>query len=123
MSQNVASDQGLNCLHTGIFIENKMKKYARHPLNLKWTIGKAGEIHQTSECHVIKLISENAFSNIIYSLLTEKQITYILPIFSPKFVVKCAAKILKIGLQINILCKKIIVNREFARARKIIIKN
>ena len=36
-----------------------------------------------------------------------------LPISRSKFVVKCAAKILKIGYQINILCPKIFLNRNF----------
>ena len=43
-----------------------------------------------------------------------------LSIFSTNFVLKCATKILKIGLQINILCPKIIYNRDFAETREII---
>ena len=44
--------------------------------------------------NVINLTSENAISRIIYGLLMERQIIF-LPIISLKFVVQCAAKILK----------------------------
>ena len=44
-----------------------------------------------------------------------------LTLFSTKFVVKCAAKKKKkIGLQIKIVCPKLILNRDFALAREII---
>ena len=69
--------------------------------------------------NVIKLTSENGFSMIIYRLLTEMQIIF-LPIFSHKFVVKCAANILKIVWQLNFLGQKVLLNKEFAWPREII---
>ena len=61
----------------------------------------------------------NEFSGIMYSLYGGRQNIF-LTIFGTKFVVKCAAKNLKIGQQIKILCPKIILNRDFALAREII---
>ena len=61
----------------------------------------------------------NEFSGVMYSLFGGKQNIF-LTIFSTEFVVKCAAKILKIGKQINILCPRLILNRDFASAREII---
>ena len=49
MPQNAASDQGLQCLLTGISNRNgiKIKKSIRHPLVLKWTrpVDKDGNVH------------------------------------------------------------------------------
>ena len=46
--------------------------------------------------NVLFLTSDNEFSGIIYSLFRGKQNIFLI-IFSTKFVVKCATKILKIG--------------------------
>ena len=75
--------------------------------------------YQLIAANVTKLTSENAFSRISCRLFTERQINF-LPTFSPKFVISCAAKKLKIGLQIKKIMLKIILNREFAWAREMI---
>ena len=69
--------------------------------------------------NVLFLSFDNEFSGIMYSLFGGKQNIF-LTIFSTKFVVKCAAKILKIVQQIKILCPKLILNRDFKLAREII---
>ena len=50
--------------------------------------------------NVLFLTVDNEFSGILYSLFGGRQNIF-LTIFSTKFVLKCAAKILKIGLQIK----------------------
>ena len=47
-------------------------------------------------CNVLFLSSENAILGIIYSLLRSRQNIF-LSLFSTKFVIKCATKILKIS--------------------------
>ena len=56
---------------------------------------------------------ENQNLGIIYTLFIGRQ-NIVLTVFSTKFVVKCATKTLKIGLQIKILCAKVFLNREFS---------
>ena len=63
--------------------------------------------------NVLFLTSENAISRIIYSLFRGKQNIFS-TIFSTKFVVKYPTKILKIGWQIQKLCPKTFLNREFS---------
>ena len=63
--------------------------------------------------NVLFLMSDNEFSGIIYSLFGGSQNIF-LTIFSTKFVVKCATKILKIGSQKQKLCQKIFLNKEFS---------
>ena len=49
---NAASDQGLHCLLTAIFVLNQinLKKYTLYPLSSKWTlpIYKSGKVHPTT---------------------------------------------------------------------------
>ena len=66
--------------------------------------------------NVLFLTFDNEFSEIICSSFEGRQNIF-LTIFSTIFVVKCAANILKIGLQIKILCPKIILNKDFTLAR------
>ena len=62
---------------------------------------------------MLYLSSGNEFSGIIYSLFRGRQNIF-LTIFSTKFVVKCAIKILKIGCQKQKPCPKIFLNRKFS---------
>ena len=81
--------------------------------------GKCNSKVSNTETNVLYLTFDNEFSGIMYSLFGGRQNIF-LTIFSTKFVVKCAAKILKIGWQIKILCPKLFLNRDFALAREII---
>ena len=63
--------------------------------------------------HVLFLTSDNEFLGIIYSLFRDRQNIF-LTIFSTKFVVKCATKILKISWQEQKLYPKIFLNKEFS---------
>ena len=63
--------------------------------------------------NVLFLTSDDDFLGIFYSLFKDRQNIF-LTIFSTAFVVKCATKILKIGLQKQKLCPKIFLNREFS---------
>ena len=63
--------------------------------------------------NVLFLTSDNEFLGIIYSLFRGTQNIF-LTIFSTKFVVKCATKILKFSWQKQRLCPKIFLNREFS---------
>ena len=69
--------------------------------------------NRSSKQNVLFLTSENETSGIICSLFRARQ-TISFAIFSTKFVVKCATKILKIGWQIQKLVPKIFLNREFS---------
>ena len=69
--------------------------------------------------NLIKHISESVFSMIIYRLLAERRISF-LPIVSLKFVVKCAANVLKIGLRKKKKKKKKIGNLHGQRRRWIL---
>ena len=69
--------------------------------------------------NVLFLNFDNEFFGIMYSLFGGRQNIF-LTIFITKFVVKCAANILKIGEQMKILCPKLILNSDFALAREII---
>ena len=55
------------------------------------------------------LAPENGFPEIIYTFFEGRQNIFS-TIFGTKFVVICAAKILKIASQIKILCPKLILN-------------
>ena len=61
---------------------------------------------------VLFLNSENKVLGIIYILFRGRQIIFL--IFTIKFVVKCATKILKINWQIKKLPSKIFLNKEFS---------
>ena len=73
--------------------------------------------HCTSNVYI--LARKNEFPEIIYAFFGGRQNIFS-TIFGTKFVVICAAKILKIGKQIKNLCPKLILNRDFALAREII---
>ena len=68
---------------------------------------------------MFNLALENKFSEIIYIFFGGVQNIFS-TLFGTKFVILCAAKIMKIGEQIKILCPKLILNRDFALAREII---
>ena len=67
--------------------------------------------------NVLFLSFENGISGIICSLFRGRQNIF-LTIFSSKFAVKCGTKIWKIDVQmhnnVQILCAKIFLNREFS---------
>ena len=65
------------------------------------------------------LAPENEFPEIIYAFFEGRQNIFS-TIFGTKFVIICAAKILKICQQIKILCLKLILIRDFVLAREII---
>ena len=72
--------------------------------NLKTVQGFFMELHTNT--NVLFLTSDNEFSGIIYSLFRGR-LNIFLTIFSTKFVVKCATKILKIGWQKQVMSKNI----------------
>ena len=71
------------------------------------------------QINVYILAPEHEFLEIIYAFFGGRQNIFS-TIFSTKFFVICAAKILKIGWQIKSLCPKLILNRDFALAMEII---